>query len=399
MDVLLVFAGTLLLAVLVSGLAERSILSTAVLFLLAGFLFEQEILGVITVRAESPTVRLLAELALFSVLFTDGMRVGLRDLVSAWHLPGRALLGGMPLTLLGTAALARYLLGLPWLSALLLGAALSPTDPVLAAAIIGRERVPHRLRRLLNVESGVNDGLALPVVLLLLAVVTARELHPGQLVGEAAGGVALGVAVPWLAVRLEASRFFSAATAYEPLNAFAIGVLVLALASVTHQNEFLAAFAAGVTIATAGPQVRDSFHRFGELVADVLKFAALLLFGALISPELLRTMSWEGYLFAVLALVAVRPLAMNVALLGSSLHWPERLAASWFGPKGFASVVYGLLILKSGWQDGERLFHLIALVVAGSIVAHSSTDVLVARWFQRAETDRAEGSREGGQPP
>lgn len=118
----------------------------------------------------------LAELALFSVLFTDGMRVGWRDLRSAWREPGRALLLGLPLTVLVTAVLAHVVAGLPWLHAFLVGAVLAPTDPVFAAAIVGREEVPRRLRHLLNVESGVNDGLVLPVVLVLLAA--AGETRP-----------------------------------------------------------------------------------------------------------------------------------------------------------------------------------------------------------------------------
>ena len=142
---LFVFALTLLAAVLVSDLADRSVLSTAVLFLLAGVVAGEGMLGAISLRPDAPAVALLAELALFSVLFTDGMRVGLKDLASAWRLPGRALLLGLPLTLVGTALLARWIVGLPWAESFLIGAVLSPTDPVFAAAIVGREEVPARL--------------------------------------------------------------------------------------------------------------------------------------------------------------------------------------------------------------------------------------------------------------
>jgi NhaP-type Na+/H+ or K+/H+ antiporter len=252
----LAFALTLLLAVLVSGLAHRSVLSTAVLFLGAGFLIGEGGLGLMSVQPGDPLVRVLAELALFSVLFTDGMRVGIRDLRAAWRLPGQALLLGMPLTLGLTALLAHLVVGLPWAESFLLGAALSPTDPVFAAAIVGREDVPHRLRQLLNVESGLNDGLALPVVVVLLAVVAGSPTDVGQVLVELAGGVALGIAVPWAAIRIERIPFLSAATAYEPLNAFAIGLVVFALSSITHANAFLAAFAAGITVASTSEEVR-----------------------------------------------------------------------------------------------------------------------------------------------
>jgi len=387
MTLLLEFAVTLVIAVLVSGLAHRSILSTAVIFLAAGALLGNRYVGALTLDAEDAIVTTLAEFALFSVLFTDGMRVGIKDLVKAWRLPGRALLLGMPLTWIFTAMLAYWITGLDWTMALLVGAILSPTDPVFAAAIVGREEVPQSLRRLLNVESGINDGLALPVVVLLIDVLSHEPLEPTTLALEIIGGIVIGIVIPYLVIKLEQSRFFDAATAYEPINAFAIGLVVLALAKTLHQNEFLAAFAAGVTVATIGPEVRESFHKFGELVTELLKLAALLLFGALVSLEVVGDVSWQGLVFAIAALLVVRPVALSIALLGSSLSHRERLVAAWFGPKGFASVVYGLLLLKSGVPESEHVFHLIGFVVALSIVAHSSTDVLVAKWFRHADSD------------
>jgi NhaP-type Na+/H+ or K+/H+ antiporter len=177
MVLLLVFAITLVAAILLSELADRSILSTAVLFLLAGFAFGGSGLNWIPNNPREQWVQQVAQLALCSVLFTDGMRAGVRDLVAAWKLPGRALLLGLPLTLLATALLAHWLAGVSWLPAILVGAILCPTDPVFAAAIIGRDEIPGRLRFLLNVESGINDGIALPIVLALLEPRNKRVQH------------------------------------------------------------------------------------------------------------------------------------------------------------------------------------------------------------------------------
>ena len=397
MVIVLVFACVLLAAVLVSGLAHRTVLSTAVLFLVAGFVLGEGMLGVVSVHADDEVVGGLAELALFSVLFTDGMRAGLGELRSAWRLPGRALVLGLPLTLAGTAVLAHLLAGLPWTESFLVGAVLSPTDPVFAAAIVGREEIPYRLRNLLNVESGLNDGLALPIVVVLLATVGPGAIHPIDLGSEVLAGVAVGVAIPVVAIRLEQSRFFNASVAYEPLNAFAIGLVVLAVASLTHANAFLAAFSAGITVATLSPPARDAFEQFGELVAELLKLAALLVFGALISPSFLAEIPPKGYLFASAALLLTRPAALGVALLGSGIRRREWMAAAWFGPKGFASVVYGLLILDSHVAGADEMFHLVALVVAASIIAHSSTDVLVARWFE--PNSDSDGDRRARNPP
>ncbi len=376
------FSATLLAAVLLSAVANRSVLSTAVVFLVMGFLLGNGVFGIVSVRPEDPAVSTFAELALFSILFSDGMKVTAKDLREAHHLPLRALLFGLPLTLVLTAVFAHLIVGIPWTSSFLLGAALSPTDPVFAATLVGRPEVPYRLRHLLNVESGLNDGLALPVVVVLLAVVGGGDIDAGGVAAELVGGVALGFVVALVAVRLERLRPFAATTLYEPLNAFAIGLLVLGVASLTGANEFLAAFAAGVTVATMSPAIRQAFHQFGELIAELLKLAALLLFGALISPSFLAEISISGYMFAALALLLVRPAALGVALIGAKLTRREWVTAAWFGPKGFASVVYGLLILESGIARRDELFHLIAIVIVLSIIAHASTDVPVARWFR-----------------
>jgi NhaP-type Na+/H+ or K+/H+ antiporter len=383
--IVLVFGLTLLVAVLISELSARSVVSTAVLFLVTGFVLGDGVLGLLSLDAGDPKVAVLTELALFSVLFTEGMRIGVKDLVSAWRLPGRALLLGLPLTLAATALLAHAVAGLPWAEALLLGAVLSPTDPVFAAALVGRPEVPRRIRHLLNVESGVNDGLALPVVLAMLTVVSDDRVTFAATLGKAAFGIAIGVGVPWIALRLEGSRFFQAGRFYKPLNAFAIGVIVLGLASLTHANEFLAAFAAGVTVMTVSPEFREAFQEFGELLTELLKLGTLLVVGALVSPRFLAEISSSGYLFALLVLVAVRPFALGIALTRSGLTWREWAAVSWFGPRGFASMFYALLILRAGIARGDEIFHLTVVVVAASIFAHSSTDVLVARWFARSE--------------
>jgi NhaP-type Na+/H+ or K+/H+ antiporter len=382
LTLLLSFAVLLLVAVLISERANRTVLSTAVLFLLGGFLLGPGAIGVIEVSAGDPIVSGLAELALFSVLFTDGMRVGFKDLSTAWKLPGRALLLGLPLTLLLTAVFAHYVTGLPWLESFLLGAVLAPTDPVFAAAIVGRQEVPGRLRHLLNVESGVNDGLALPIVLVLLAAAGSGTAHGEQLLLEIVLGIAVGVAVPAMVLALERLPFLQATTLHQPLLAVSIGLLVLAICQGTHANLFLGAFAAGITIATLGGELRHDFEQFGELVTELLKLAAIMVFGALITPAFLfQEITATGWIFAVLALLVARPLALLVSFLGARLSRREQITAMWFGPKGFASVVYGLIILESGVPSADQLYHLAALVIVLSILAHSSTDVLIARQF------------------
>lgn len=394
MQLVFVFAVLLLLAVLVSEWARRSVLSTSVLFLAGGFLAGPGGLGLVDVGPDDPGLQRFIELTLFAVLFSDGMRLRPRELRQTWRLHGRSLLLGMPLVFAGTSVLARVLVDLDWSHALLAGAVLAPTDPVFASAIVGREDVPYRLRHLLNVESGLNDGIALPVVVLLIAAAGGGDsAEPTTLLAEVSAGIGLGIALPWtvLAARRRL-RLPPSSPVYEPLLAFALGLLVWAFASLTHANPFLAAFAAGATVAATDETAREDFRRFGDVVGELLKLAALLLLGSLVALHQWRDLGAGAWIFAALALLVVRPAALLGALVRSPLERRERLAAAWFGPKGFASVAYALLVLRSGIDGAVHLYHVLALVIALSIVAHSSTDVVVARWFrQRDEDERQPG--------
>jgi NhaP-type Na+/H+ or K+/H+ antiporter len=379
MGLLLVFAVTLVIAVLISGLAEKTVLSVAVLFLASGFLYGSGVFGT-GAKINPNSLEPLAEIALFSVLFTDGMKTGgLKQIASYWKLPARALLIGMPLTIAGIAVLARYMTNLDWTSALLIGAALSPTDPVFVSAIFQFEAVPERVKHLLNVESGLNDGLSLTMVVILMAHGSTSGPVLGSLVGMPIG-IAIGFLIPWAGIRLEKTRLFHASGLFHPLNAFALGLLVLATSYITKANLFLAAFGAGISIGTFGPSFSESFREFGELVAELLKLAALLVFGAMIAPQFFTALPGREYALIFLAVFAVRIVAVWISMLGSTLTRKESLLTGWFGPKGFASVVYGIFILRAGEVHIARL---IALAVAASIVVYSSTDILIGRWFQK----------------
>jgi NhaP-type Na+/H+ or K+/H+ antiporter len=379
------FGIALLIAVLLSEAAHRTALSAAVIFLVAGFLFGSGALNLISVRTSDPAVSGFVKVALFSVLFADGLKIGAKELLSAWRLPGRALLLGLPLTMLFIAILARLVLQLGWLESFLVGAVLSPTDPVFAAAIVSRSEVPARLRRLLNVESGMNDGIALPLVLALLALIGVEELEIGEWFIELLLGIAIGIGLPWLILKLHRSKLFSVVELYKPLLGLSIGLLVFSLVELLHANLFLAAFFAGITVATVDSDSRESFLKYIEPLAELLKLGSVLIFGALLSLDIFTEVEWQVYLYAVLVLLLVRPLALELALIGSQLNWRERLATAWFGPRGFASVVYGLLVLGSHVYRAEDLFQFISLVIVGSILAHSTTDVLVARWLEKTE--------------
>jgi NhaP-type Na+/H+ or K+/H+ antiporter len=389
---LAVFAATLLVATLLSSLAHRTVLSAAVLFLLVGYAIGPSGVGMTQVRASDLEALRLVEYTLFAVLFTDGMRLNLGQLRGAWHTPARALFVGTPLTLLATATLAWLMADLGWREAALVGAILAPTDPVFAAGLVERKDVQPRLRQLLNVESGLNDGLILPVIATLVHMSGAgtegvTSTGP-RLAAEVTGGVVLGLALPWAASRLERSRLFSLSEKYQPVFAVAVALLLLAIAELSRANLYLAAFTAGVTLGTLRPELARAFSPVGDTVAEVLKLAAVLTFGAILSAGVFQELRGRDLAFAAAALFIARPLALGLALGLRALPRRELTAALWFGPRGFASVVFGLLVLHSRAPQAGRIFDLTGLVVAASMLLHSSTDVLVARWLRRSAPDQ-----------
>ncbi|MGK3941040.1 cation:proton antiporter [Streptomyces caeruleatus] len=399
MVLVVVFGVALLVAVLLSGLAARTVLSTSLLFLVGGALVSDGFLGLIHITPDSEIVSTTADLALFAVLFTDGMHVSFPKLRANWRNPARALGLGMPLAFVGMALITHYLVGLDWTTSFLVGAVLAPTDPVFASAIVGRKEVPTKLRQLLNVESGINDGLALPVVLVLIAAAGPTSGHAeaslGKIALELVLGLVFGVVLPFVVIELVRFRLLGAEPKLQPLLPLAIGVILYATCHLTHANPYLAAFSAGAVLTARSLEAKESFEPLGEALAELAKFAALLVFGALLTPQLFGDLSFGGYVSVVLAIALVRPASLLLSLLGTRFTRQEKLVAAWFGPKGFASVVYGLLVLQAGIPQGEEAFTLIAVCIAFSIIAHSSTDVPIARLFDVEDLVGVPGGDEG----
>lgn len=390
----LIYAVTLLIAALFSEHSRRTLLSSAVLFLAAGFAVGPVGLDLIHADPSQQLVVTVTDLALASILFADGLELGWRELRGDWRLPARALSLAMPLTAVVVTAVGYVLLNIDGVEALLLGAMLAPTDPVFAAAIVGREEIPGRVRRLLNVESGLNDGLALPFVLGLTALASGRELHTAWLLLEPIGGLLFGVGVALAAGLLRRMRVFSVSRSHEPLLPLSVGLIVLSGAQTLHVNEYLAAFGAGVTLAWVSERSRQEFHDIGQRISELLKLAAVLIIA--VTSDILQVSSWRVLLFAVLVLAVARTGPILLVLAGTPLTRDERLVTAWFGPKGFASLIYALIVLRSSVPNRHILFHAATLTVLMSIVLHSSTDVPVARRFgdQGDQGDQDTGARQ-----
>ena len=312
-------------------------LSTALIFLAAGALVGPGGLGIVVVSPDGAVVQTLADIALFTVLFVDGGRLPVRQLRAGWQLSGRARSGHAP----GDGA-RRGAHALPRRAGLDHGIP-RRCDPVadrprVRLHIVSRSEVPLRLRRLLNIESGVNDGLALPFVLVLLAVATGTETDFGQIGLELLLGLLLGVGLPLVVAALLRLPIPGAEPRLQPLGPLALATVLYGLCHLTHANPYLAAFAAGITLATRAPRAAAPFHDFGDLTSELTKFAALLVFGALLTPAFVADLPAGEWAVGLLSLLLVRAASVLIALWRTDLSPRERYAAAWFGPKGFASV-------------------------------------------------------------
>jgi NhaP-type Na+/H+ or K+/H+ antiporter len=385
----------LMLGALVSGLARRSVLSLAALFVLAGFVLGNGGLEVIDFRARSGFVTDLAFAALIVILFRDGLEVESEMLQRAWHLPLRKLVLAMPLTTIIVAAATRVLIGLSWTESFLLGALLAPTDPVLTSSIVTNSRVPRLIRHSLNLESGLNDGLALPAVLTFLAALSADSGHFvwWRFVLQDVGlGFLFGLACGWVASLLMPRSGRGGLTRSIPAHQKSLFALGVAFATYgltvlsPKGNGFIAVFVAAIVLSVRRPDVRAHFERNSEELVEIVKLGVFLVFGSLLTLHAFTREGWAAIALVAATFLLARPLAVWLALAGTRTDAATRLFMGWFGPKGVASMTFALIVLDRNIANGVRIFDLTALVVFCSIVVHGITDTPGAKWIAaRAE--------------
>ncbi len=394
-----VLGGLLIAGALLSGLARRSFLSLTAMFVLAGFLVGAGGFGWVDFHAQSGFVEDLAYAALIVILFRDGLEVEGEMLQREWHLPLRKLVVAMPITALIVALAGRWLIGLSWTEAFLLGALLSPTDPVLTSSIVTNPRVPRLVRHSLNLESGLNDGLALPAVLALLAALSVesssfvwwrfvvQDIGLGLLYGLACGWVA-----SWLMPRASTRTLEHSIPAHQK-SLYALGV-AFATYGVTvlspRGNGFIAVFVAAIVLGIRRPDLRRNFTQGSEEIVEIVKLGIFLVFGSLLTLNALFNDGWAAVGLVLVTFLIARPLAVWIALIGTSTDAPTRLFMGWFGPKGVATMTFSLIVLDQNIASGQRIFDLTALVVFTSIIVHGLTDTPGANWIGRYAAARGD---------
>jgi len=371
--------------------AERSPISPPMFFVGVGYFLGDAGLGWVHLQIDGEAMQVLAELTLVLVLFTDAARIDLACLRREESLPARLLGIGMPLTIAAGAAAAIVVLPeIGWAQALLLAAILTPTDAALGQAVVTSPLVPLRIRQSLNVESGLNDGIALPVVLVFASLASAHDdaVDASYWLRFAALAVTLGPLVG-AAVGFVGGRVVSWGTqsgwinpTFQRIAGLGLAFLAFGAAESVGGNGFIAAFVAGLTLGNTARGVCECLYEFGEAEGQLLTLLVFFALGAVMLPEALPHATGEALLYALLSLTVVRMLPVAFALFGTGLRPASIAFLGWFGPRGLASILFALLVVEEDrLETGPFLVAVVALTVLASTVLHGLTSYPLARRY------------------
>jgi NhaP-type Na+/H+ or K+/H+ antiporter len=393
----------LVIGALISGIARRHFLSLAAVFVLAGFALGEGGLEALQFEPGSGFVETLAIVALIVILFRDGLEVESEMLQRAWHLPVRKLVVAMPLTAALVACAAKALTDLSWTEAFLLGALLSPTDPVLSSSVVTNPRVPRVVRHSLNLESGMNDGLALPAVLALTAALATEDsdfVWWKFVLQDVSLGLATGAVVGFVASRLMPRELaLGREISAHQKSLYALGVALAAYGVAVLQpegNGFIAVFVCAITLGILRPDIRECFEQRSEDIVEVVKLGIFVVFGSLLTFGGLLDDGVAAVAIMLFTLLVARPMAVFTALARTGVDTATKGFMAWFGPKGVATMTFSLLVLSEGIAGGDRIFNLAALTVFCSVLLHGLTDTPGSNWIARhAERSGAADARQG----
>lgn len=380
---------------LVAGRVERSVISGPMVFVVVGFLMGPSVLGWLKGNAASEDLRTLADLTLALVLFNDAATANLTVLKRQFRIPSRMLLLGLPgVIVLGFGLAVLMFSGLSVYEAAILATMLAATDAALGKAVITNETVPARLREGLNVESGLNDGICVPILLFFIALsvggandghstsaymLVARELGIGMAVGL---GLALlsTVLLRWCLKRGWVSEIWMQVTVV------GLAVACFSLAHSLHGSGYIAAFTGGMLF---GYLEKESTHKLvlaAEGTGETLALVTWMLFGAMVIGPAFNMFSWEVVVYALLSLTVVRIVPVFLSLTGLGESVSSKLFLGWFGPRGLASIVFAIMVINEKVPHGELIALVVICTVFLSLVLHGVSAYPLASWLGNKES-------------
>ena len=367
----------------VAGFVERSWISGPIVFTCFGLFIGAEGFELLSWNTDKETMRNLAEVTLAVVLFTDAAGADMRVLKKTSMLPVRLLFIGLPLTILLGFGLGVLIFdGVSLLIIALLATMLAPTDAALGQAVVTNQSVPDEVRQALNVESGLNDGICVPVLLLFLAMALGHvsdgdtgSLAVKLLIEEIGIGLAVGLLITFISVQL--LKFAWQRNWLTPtwiqIPVIALALACFALAQYLGGSGFIAAFSGGLLFGVLEKSMRDKFLRAAEGTGDTLALITWVIFGAAVAGSVLQSISWQVLLYSILSLTVIRMLPVFVALSGSGISTEGKLFIGWFGPRGLASIVFAVIVLSSNLHIDNTLTSTVACTIILSIILHGVT--------------------------
>jgi NhaP-type Na+/H+ or K+/H+ antiporter len=372
-----------------SGRLEKTLFNGAIVFTAFGLLLGPVGLDILNLDIDAEGLRTLAEMTLALVLFTDAANANLRELKHSFRIPQKLLLIGLPLTiLLGFGAGVLVFDGLTLLEIAILATMLAPTDAALGKAVVTNEAVPSNIREGLNVESGLNDGICVPILFIFLALASsaggdaASSTSAWQLVAQAIGiGVAVGVGLTYLGVRLLircADRDWITES-WRQLPVPAVAIACFAVAQWLGGSGFIACFVGGMFF---GKLAKDHKHKLmlaAEGTGDTLALITWVIFGSVVVGQSISAFSWQVVVYALLSLTIIRMLPVFLVLTGMNLRADEKVFMGWFGPRGLASIVFAVIVLNEQLPGGTTITMTVVCTILFSVVLHGlSANPLVA---------------------
>jgi len=372
---------------IVCGRLERTPVNGAIVFVAFGLIFGPLGLGLLKLNIDSEMLKVLAELTLALVLFADAANSNLGVLKKSFHLPQRLLLIGLPLTiLLGFGVGILLFPELALLEIAIIATLLAPTDAALGKAVVSNKSVPAEIREGLNVESGINDGICVPALFILLAMASTAggETNALTLVIEELGiGIAVGVSLAvfgvWI-VKMCSNRGWITET-WRQLIVVSLALACFASAQSLGGSGFIASFVGGLLFGwlASSSEYKHPLLLAAEGIGDTFALITWVVFGAIVVGHRVDNLSWQVLLYAVLSLTLIRMLPVFLSLLGVRLSLPEKLFIGWFGPRGLASIVFGVIVLHEHLPGGDTIILTAVCTIILSVVAHGlSANPLIA---------------------
>ena len=396
LNLFLIFGAVFFGFSLVSKRIQGTVLTPPILFVLGGLFLSRLLAETAGLTYNEGGLHTLAELTLILVLAADSSQISLSELRKMKAIPVRLLSIALPLIiLLGT--IVGYLIfpDIGWYQAALIAAILAPTDAALGASILANKSIPLKIRQGLNVESGLNDGIALPAVLFFACFLNITHQAPEEnwlvfLSLQVIIGPIAGMAVGWIGGHLIAwaAKKGWMTSEFQGVAAIALAVLAFAVAETCHGNGFIAAFVAGLTYGNLHVSYSKFLHEFTETESQFLAYLTFFLFGALILPDVIHHITVPIVLYALLSLTFVRMLPVAISMTGMKLGLATTAFLGWFGPRGLASLLFALLILEDLHVDqAEFIQTVVGTTVLLSVMLHGMTAAPLGNRLGRAQAN------------